>query len=103
MFGYPTWFAVNPGHFVIDLWAWLTLTWVALNANRAWPLWVSATQLIVVTAHFAKLFEFDEARRSYFLMTQAPGLAQLVVLIIGTYAHVARQRRIGRYPAWRPA
>ena len=103
IFGDPTWFEVNPGHFVIDMWAFLTLTWVALKANRGWPLWSSATQLIVVIAHFAKLFEIDEARRSYWVMTQVPALMQLVVLIIGTYAHAARQRRIGRYAAWRPA
>jgi len=69
IFGDPTWFEVNPGHFVIDLWAFLTMTWVALKANRGWPLWISATQLIVVIAHFAKLFEIDEARRSYWVMT----------------------------------
>jgi len=102
IFGDPTWFEVNPGHFVIDLWAFLTMTWVALKANRGWPLWISATQLIVVIAHFAKLFEIDEARRSYWVMTQVPAVVQLVVLIIGTYAHVSRQRRIGRYAAWRP-
>ena len=103
IFGDPTWFEVNPGHFVIDLWAFLTMTWVALKANRGWPLWISATQLIVVMAHFAKLLEIDEARRSYWIMTQLPQLAQFVGLIMGTWAHVLRQQRIGRYAAWRPA
>ncbi len=103
LFGDPTWFEVNPGHFVIDLWTFLTLTWVALKANRGWPLWVSATQLIVVIAHFAKLFEVDQARRSYWAMTQVPTWLQLAVLIMGTTAHVVRQRRIGVYAPWRPA
>jgi hypothetical protein len=102
-FGDPTWFEVNPGHFVIDFWALLTLTWVALQANRGWPLWVSATQWMVVMAHFAKLLEIDEARRSYWLLTQLPPLVQLCMLIIGTQIHAARQRRIGQYAAWRPA
>ncbi len=103
VFGAPTWFEVNPGHFVIDLWAFLTLTWVALQANRGWPLLTSATQLLVVIAHFAKLFEIDQARRTYWVMTVVPPQAQLIVLMIGTFAHVMRQRRIGRYAAWRPA
>jgi hypothetical protein len=102
-FGASTWFEVNPGHFVIDLWMLLTVTWVALKANRGWPLWISAMQLIVVMAHVAKLLEFDEARRSYWVLTQTPGYAEQIVLIIGTYAHAARQTRIGRYAAWRPA
>lgn len=101
-YGYPSWFAVNPGHFVIDLWVLITMTWVALRANRGWPLWVCAMQVIVVTAHLGKLFEIDEARRSYWLMSQAPGLAQLVTLILGTNAHVQRLRRIGAYAPWRP-
>lgn len=101
-YGYPSWFAVNPGHFVIDLWVLITMTWVALRANRGWPLWVCAMQVIVVTAHLGKLFEIDEARRSYWLMSQAPGLAQMVTLILGTHAHVKRLRRIGAYAPWRP-
>jgi hypothetical protein len=103
LFGDPTWFEVNPGHFVIDTWALLTMTWVALKANRGWPLWITATQLIVVIAHLAKLMEIDEARRSYWLMTEVPYLAQIATLVIGTSAHAARQRRIGKYAAWRPA
>jgi len=103
LFGDPTWFEVNPGHFVIDTWAFLTLTWVALKANRGWPMVLSATALMVVVAHFTKLFEIDEARRSYWVMTQVPPLLQLVVLIVGTAAHAARQQRIGRYMPWRPA
>jgi hypothetical protein len=103
LFGDPTWFEVNPGHFVIDTWALLTMIWVALKANRGWPLWISATQLIVVMAHIAKLMEIDEARRSYWIMTEVPYLAQIATLFIGTWAHVARQRRIGTYAAWRPA
>lgn len=100
-FGDPTWFEVNPGHFVIDLWVLLTLTWVALYANRGWTLWVSATQLIVVVAHFAKLSEMEVARRSYWAITQVPFMLQGVVLMVGTWAHVQRQRRFGRYRAWR--
>ena len=103
LFGDPTWFEVNPGHFVIDAWALLTITWVALRANRGWPLWLSATQLIVVIAHFGKLLEIDEARRSYWVLTQLPYPVQICTLMIGTFAHAARQRRIGHYAAWRPA
>jgi hypothetical protein len=102
IFGDPTWFEVNPGHFVIDLWAFLTLTWVALKANRGWPLFMSATQLIVIMAHFSKLFEIDVARRSYWAMAQMPQMVQFFVLIIGTYAHIARRRRIGTYASWLP-
>ena len=102
IFGDPTWFEVNPGHFVIDTWALLTLGWVALRANRGWPLWLCATQMIVVVAHLAKLLELDEARRGYWLMTQLPPLLELAGLALGTWAHAVRRQQIGPYANWRP-
>lgn len=101
LFGDPAWYTVNPGHLVIDSWAFLTLLWVALYANRGWPLWVSASQVLVILGHVAKLWEPEMVRRAYWTMTQIPFLFQLVVLAIGTAAHMQRQRRIGRYHSWR--
>ncbi len=100
--GTPDWFAVNPGHLVIDSWAFVTLLWVALHANRGWPLWVSSSQVIVVLGHAAKAWELDMVRWAYWAMTQIPFVFQLCVLALGTRTHVARRRRIGTYHAWRP-
>lgn len=102
LFGDPSWYAVNPGHLVIDSWAFLSLLWIALQANRGWTLWVSASQLLVVLGHFAKLMDDTMARRAYFAMTQIPFAMQLAILAVGTTAHVYRQQRIGRYHSWRP-
>ena len=101
LFGDPAWYTVNPGHLVIDTWAFVSLLWVALYANRGWPLWISASQVLVVIAHAAKMWEVDMVRRAYWTMTQMPFLFQIVVLAIGTGAHMERKRRIGRYHAWR--
>lgn len=101
LFGDPAWFAINPGHVVIDVWAFLALMWVALRANRGWPLCVSAGQMIVVLAHLAKLWEPSMVRKAYWGMTQMPFVLQLVVLALGTSAHIARARRIGWYHSWR--
>ena len=100
-FGDPAWFAVNPGHVVIDTWAFVALMWVALRANRGWPLWASAAQVIVIMAHIAKLWDPAMVRKAYWAMTQMPLILQLVVLALGTLAHVARSRRIGWYHSWR--
>lgn len=101
LFGDPAWYMVNPGHLVIDTWAFITLLWVSLYANRGWPLWVSASQVLVILGHIAKLSEVEMVRRAYWTMTQMPFAFQLVVLAIGTVAHMRRQQRIGRYHAWR--
>lgn len=102
LFGDPGWFAVNPGHVVIDGWAFVVLLWVALRANRGWPLWVSASQVLVVLGHAAKLWDLNVVRKAYWAMTQVPFVFQLTVLAIGTMAHAARRRRIGWYHPWRP-
>ncbi|WP_068072875.1 hypothetical protein [Novosphingobium lentum] len=101
LFGQPTFYVVNPGHFVIDLWTFIGLMWIALSANRAWPLWVCAAQNIVMLGHIGKLVDLDNFRRGYWVMTQLPVLLQLAVLFLGTWAHVRRQRRLGGYHAWR--
>jgi len=103
LFGDPAWYTVNPGHLVIDSWAFFTLLWVALYANRGWPMWVSASQVLVVMGHVAKLGDVDMVRRAYWTITQMPFLFQLAALAIGSEAHALRQSRIGRYHSWRPA
>lgn len=103
MFGNPVFFAVNPGHLVIDIWAMIALLWVALRANRGWPLWVSAAQIIVVLGHTSKIIDLSLVRFGYFAMTQLPISIQVCALLLGTATHVRREQLIGRYHAWRLA
>lgn len=103
MFGNPVFFAVNPGHLVIDIWAMIALLWVALRANRGWPLWVSAAQIIVVLGHTSKIIDLSLVRFGYFAMTQLPISIQVCALLLGTATHVRREQQIGRYHAWRLA
>jgi len=75
---------------------------VALRANRGWPLFVSAAQVLIVTGHLAKVWDVAVVRTAYWAVTQVPFLFQLAVLAAGTLAHMARRRHIGRYHSWRP-
>lgn len=102
-FGDPAFFAVNPGHLVIDAWAMIALVWVALRANRGWPLWASSAQIIIMLGHFAKIVDLSLVRYGYFAMTQLPTNIQVVALFLGTAAHIRREERVGRYHAWRLA
>lgn len=101
MFGETAFFAVDPGHLVIDSWAMTALMWVALRANRGWPMWVSAAQIIVVLGHMSKIIELSLVRYGYFAMTQMPLNIQAIALLLGTVAHMRREERVGRYHAWR--
>jgi len=94
---------VLPAHLLIDSAMLVCLMWIALRANRAWPMWVASAQLIMMLGHLGKLLEMREAFRGYWAMTQVPPLLQLAFLTIGTAAHVWRQRAIGPYHSWRLA
>lgn len=102
LFGMPNFILLNPGHLVIDSWLLVVMVWMALYANRGWPLWVGALQIIAVAGHLAKLLDVSAIRRGYWAMIAVPGYIQLVVLWLGLFAHVRRVRRIGAYAAWRP-
>jgi hypothetical protein len=102
LFGTPNYFTINPGHLVLDGWQLIVLVWVALYANRGWPLWVGALQMIAVAGHLSKLFDIAEIRRGYWVMISVPGYVQLVVLWVGLASHARRVERIGPYAAWRP-
>src|SRR5690606_33409118 len=46
--------SVDAGHLAIDASAALAFLLIAVNANRIYPLWIAALQLISVLAHFAR-------------------------------------------------
>lgn len=99
--GQPRFDKVDPVHLVIDTVVLVGLLYIALQANRGWPLWACAAQLIVMLAHIAKFYEVREVYRGYWVMTQVPFLLQLGLLAAGTAAHAARCRHIGPYHSWR--
>ena len=102
LFGTPNFFTINPGHIVLDGWMLIVMVWVALYANRGWPLWVGALQMIVMAGHLSKLIDIAEIRRGYWAMVAVPGYIQLITLWIGLASHIRRVERIGNYAAWRP-
>lgn len=94
---------VDPVHLVLDTGELVAIVWIALRANRMWPLWAAAAQLICVSGHVAALIEPSGMRRAYWAITQLPQYIQLAALLLGTAAHVRRERDIGPYRNWREA
>lgn len=76
--------------------------WVALNANRVWPLVIASLQLFVIIAHVSVLLSSGWNQVYWGMMAIAQYL-QLIVLVIGIASHHSRERRIGRYRSWRPS
>lgn len=74
---------------------------VALYANRNYPLWIAAMQLLAVTAHVARGLVEAISPIAYIAMVIAPGWFQLIFLAIGLTRHVMRKRKYGPYRDWR--
>jgi hypothetical protein len=91
---------VDPVHLVLDGGELVAIVWLALRANRMWPLWAAAAQLICVSGHLA-LFAAPGMTQAYWAMTQLPQYVQLAALVLGALAHARRYARIGPYRSWR--
>lgn len=94
---------VDPVHLVLDGAELAAIMGLALRANRMWPLWAAAAQVICYSGHIAAFIEPGGMRRAYWAMTQLPQYIQLLALVLGAAAHARRTRRIGRYRSWRAA
>ena len=101
VFGPSGFDAVDPVHLVLDGVELVAIVWLALRANRMWPLWAAAAQLICVSGHVAVLVSPEGMRRAYWAMTQLPPYIQLTALLLGAIAHARRYERIGPYRSWR--
>ena len=101
LFGQPNFLNFDVPLFTADSVVLAVLVWIALRANRWWPLWASALQLIVVVAHLAKLAEIRGMAGVYWGMTTIPTYLQFFVLLGGIRAHHSRLQKIGPYPDWR--
>lgn len=92
---------VDPARFALDTAELVAIFAVALRANRMWPLWAAAAQVICIAGHIAAFIEPGGMRRAYWVMTQMPPFIQVIALSLGALAHAARWKRIGPYRSWR--
>ena len=88
-------------HLGIDLTALAVSVAVALLANRLYPLWFAAFQLIALMAHFANEMAPGVARLAYGIMYIGPSYFQIMLLAGGIWFHRRRVRRHGPYRSWR--
>jgi hypothetical protein len=87
--------------FVLDVAVVLSLGWVAVRANRLWPIFATAVQIISVLGHLVMLVRPDGMQRAYWSMTEPPVLLEIIILATGLAFHRYRVRCLGRYPDWR--
>ena len=84
-----------------DIAACIVFVWIALYANRNYPLWIAGLQVLAVSAHLARGLVESILPIAYVVMIVAPGWLQLLLLGIGLARHSARKRKYGAYRDWR--
>src|SRR5690606_4716121 len=75
--------SVDTGHLAIDLVAALAFLLIAVNANRIYPLWMAAFQLISVLAHFARQASATVAGLAYAYLGYGPFYLEILVALGG--------------------
>jgi hypothetical protein len=90
----------EPNLVVIDLVTLSVLISIALFANRFWPMYVAALQLITLAVHGVKVY--DPTLATWMWMATAGKLAYptLVLLVVGVVRHRARLTRFGFDRSW---
>jgi len=83
-------FVVNSYMLSVDAMLMVALTAVALVANRYWPIWIAAVQLVTLAAHGARAWDQTIWARAYGQFTGKIAYVCIALLVIGTLRHRAR-------------
>jgi uncharacterized membrane protein len=83
------------GLFAIDSILFLTLVWLALSADRYWPMWLAALQLVSVWVHPAFAFSQSKIAFAYAVTSIFWSYPMLMILAIGAVRHHKRTHFIG--------
>ncbi|MEM8918276.1 MAG: hypothetical protein AAGE37_05390 [Pseudomonadota bacterium] len=103
-------FAVSPlaqrfgnvefGILLVDLVMLIAFVIMALYAERFWPLWMSAMQVIQVISHLPIIFIPELLPQAYGAVIMIWSYPMLILLAIATYRHQQRLKRYGADKSW---
>ena len=99
--GSVVWHRTNLGHVAIDIFVMAVVGRIAVRANRVYPLWIGAAQIIALSAHVYRFSVIEINRYAYDMMQITPSYIQLTALTLGLAFHMWRQKKLGSYPSWR--
>jgi hypothetical protein len=92
--------SLEVGILVVDIAALAAFVVLALRANRFWPLWVAALQLLATAGHLAKLLEPNMIRWAYAFLLGAGSYPTLLLFALGTFRHQQRLKKFGVDRSW---
>ncbi len=85
---------------VIDVVCLLAFLVLALRAERYWPLWITALQLIGAAAHAVRLVDPAIIGRAYAFALGFWSYPMLLLIALGTWRHQQRLALNGADPSW---
>ncbi|MBO9711912.1 hypothetical protein [Sphingomonas sp.] len=88
------------GTLVVDALLLAGLVAVALQANRYWPIWMTAIHTIAVAVHGAKIAVPSLLPMIYSVAAALSAFPILALLAIGTWRHRRRLNESGIDPSW---
>lgn len=94
--------SVETGVLMVDLLCFASFVLLAMRAERYWPLWIGALQLLTVAGHGAKFVASDMLGNTYAFLIVVWSYPMIFLLIIGTWRHQRRLRRFGVDESWSP-
>lgn len=92
--------SVESGILAVDLICLVGLVAIALRADRFWPLWMAAFQLIGTAGHAVRLVDATIVPTTYAFMLAIWAYPMIVLLIAGTWRHRKRLARFGFDRSW---
>lgn len=92
--------SVEVDAFIVDLVCLVAFVILALRAERYWPLWVAALQIIGIAGHAVKLAEPSTLRQAYGFALVFWSYPMLLLIALGTWRHRQRLIRFGADRSW---
>ena len=96
----PRYLEVDEISLLVDLCMVVCLFCIALFANRMWPLYAAAMQLLALFFHTSRAIAPDVVGYAYSLLKSGPTGMVTLILLFGTIFHQRRQKRYGDYRQW---
>lgn len=91
---------ISAGHLAIDIAATISFVWIALAANRVYPLWIAGLQLISTIAHVVRALFPAISQSALAVLMITPSYFEILAFCVGLWCHLRRQRAMGRYRSW---
>ena len=93
---------VERGNLLVDLAMLVALLAISLRANRFWPMWVAAVQLLAVAIHGVKAYDPTLVAWLYNVASGKISYPMVAMLAIGVARHRERITAYGSDPDWSP-